>query len=190
MVHETSIKENCQNKYFLEGKSIYLRKVRLSDVDGDYHAWMNDPQITKFLECRFFSNSRASLKEYVQEKSKSRDSVFLAIVLKKSQKHIGNIKLDFILNRVHRLGDIGIVIGSKAHWGKGYASEAISLISNYAFNTSNLHKLTACCYSSNYGSIRIFEKNGYEIEGTLKKHFLCDGQFVDAVVLGLVNPGK
>jgi RimJ/RimL family protein N-acetyltransferase len=149
---------------------------------------MNDPQVTKYLECRFYPNSKESLQDYVRGKLSYESSVFLAIILKENQMHIGNIKLDFILNRVHRLGDVGIVIGIRDHWGKGYASEAIKLISNYAFNTLNLHKLTACCYASNKGSIRIFEKSGYEIEGVLKKHFFFEGQYEDAVLLGVVNP--
>jgi len=50
---------------FLSGESIYLREVRLSDVNGDYYNWMNDPEITQYLESRFIPYSMNSLEEYV-----------------------------------------------------------------------------------------------------------------------------
>ena len=50
-------------------------------------------------------------------------------------------------------------------WGKGYATEAIQLTSEYAFNYLKLLKLNAVCYESNVGSILAFLKASYTIEG-------------------------
>ena len=43
--------ESCARH--LSGQRLYLRAVRLSDVDEAYHRWMNDPEVTRFLESRF-----------------------------------------------------------------------------------------------------------------------------------------
>ncbi|MDC4205802.1 MAG: hypothetical protein MPW17_05915 [Candidatus Manganitrophus sp.] len=69
--------------YFLEGKRIYLREVRPSDVNERYYRWMNDPEITRFLESRFAPNAIENLRDYVAGKLGDRDNIFLAIVLKK-----------------------------------------------------------------------------------------------------------
>jgi len=172
---------------FLVGERIYLREVRPSDVNDVYYCWMNDPEVTQYLEARFKPNSEETLKNYVQSLDGHRDNIFLAIVLKKSKNHIGNIKLGPI-DWNHRCGDIGIIIGEKEQWGKGYASEAISLMTSYAFRTLNLHKVTAGAYEGNQGSVRAFEKAGFEVEGVRKSHFFYQGQYVDEVLLGMVNP--
>jgi RimJ/RimL family protein N-acetyltransferase len=171
---------------FLQGKHIYLREVRCSDVNETYCRWMNDPEITQYLESRFAPNSMENLQEYVKNFQGDRDNIFLAIVLKQNQKHIGNIKIGPI-NWYHRLADIGIMIGDKDCWGKGYAPEAISLLAYFAFNTLNLHKLTAGCYEQNQGSLKAFQKAGFEIEGVRKKHCFSNGNYVDEILLGKIN---
>lgn len=173
--------------YFLEGKRIYLREVRPSDVNERYYRWMNDPEITRFLESRFAPNAIENLRDYVAGKLGDRDNIFLAIVLKEEDRHIGNIKLGPI-QWIHRLADIGLLIGEKDYWGKGYATEAIQLVSDYAFNVLNLHKVAAGCYGPNEGSARAFQKAGFVVEGVRKEQFYTNGSYVDDILLGLIRP--
>ncbi|MCG3110432.1 MAG: GNAT family N-acetyltransferase [Candidatus Manganitrophus sp. SB1] len=173
--------------YFLEGKRIYLREVRPSDVNERYYHWMNDPETTRFLESRFAPNAIENLRDYVAGKLGDRDNTFLAIVLKKKDRHIGNIKLGPI-QWIHRIADIGLLIGEKECWGKGYATEAIQLVSDYAFNVLNLHKVTAGCYGSNGGSAQAFLKAGFVVEGVRKDQFYSNGSYVEDILLGLIRP--
>jgi ribosomal-protein-alanine N-acetyltransferase len=161
-------------------------QVRVSDVNENYYRWMNDPEIIQYLESRFAPNSMGSLLEYVKGFQGNKDNVFLAVVLKENHTHIGNIKIGPI-NWFHRLADIGIIIGEKDCWGNGYASEAISLLTDFAFDTLNLHKLTAGCYEQNKGSLKTFQKAGFEIEGVRKQHCFSNGNYVDAILLGKIN---
>ncbi len=174
---------------FIAGKQIYLRDVRLSDVNENYYRWMNDSEVTKYTESRFYPVSQEALEEYVKEKQKDKDSIFLAIIFKENHLHIGNIKLGPI-NWIHRLADIGIIIGEKDYWRKGCAAEAIRLISNYAFTTINLHKLTAGCYKDNSASGKAFEKAGFIGEGMRKAHLFYDGKYQDILQYGMINPGE
>lgn len=177
---------NSDDNPFLSGQNIYLREVLISDVTGSYYRWMNDPGITQFLESRFRPNSIESLTEYVKSKTADSSNIFLAIILKEDHRHIGNIKLGPI-NWVHRFADIGIVVGEKDCWGKGYASEAIGLVTKFAFDTLNLHKLTASCYEMNHGSVKAFQKAGFYIEGIRKSHFYCQGTYVDDILLAILK---
>lgn len=172
--------------HFLNGNRIYLREVRLADVNDAYYRWMNDPEATAFLESRFFPNSLESLREYVAARQQDRDNVFLAIIAKDQERHIGNIKLGPI-QWIHRNADIGILIGEKDCWGKGYAREAIQLVSAFAFQALNLHKLTAGAYESNVGSIKAFERAGFVIEGVLKEQVFSKGRYENIVLMGLVK---
>lgn len=173
---------------FLEGDRVYLREVRISDVGENYYQWMNDPEVTRYLEARFYPNPVDGLREYVASKLGDRNNVFLAIVLKESDRHIGNIKLGPI-NWIHRFADVGLLVGEKDCWGKGYATEAIRLITHYAFNTLDLRRLTAGCYDANRGSAKAFFNAGWQQEGLRKNHFYCNGSYVDEILLGIVRQG-
>ena len=63
-----------------------------------------------------------------------------AILNKKTGAHIGNIKLGDI-NWIHRFSELGIMIGDKRYWGKGYGEEACKLVLAYAFDRLNLNKV-------------------------------------------------
>ena len=147
---------------------------------------MNDPDVTRFLENGIQRYSAESLRAYVNQISKNSAYSFQAIFDMASQRHIGNLKLGPI-NWIHRFADLGIIIGIKELWGKGYASEAIALMVKYAFQNLNLHKITAGCNALNSGSLRAFQKNGFEIEGVRKEQFLGQGRFIDGILLGLIN---
>ncbi len=177
-----------KDKYhgFLEGERIYFREVRLDDVNENYYRWMNDSSVNDYLESRFYPHSLKTLEDYVLSKLGDEQNVFFAIVLKGDNRHIGNIKLGPI-NAIHRFADIGIIIGETDCWGKGYGTEAILLMVDYAFNKLNLHKLTAGCYVNNKGSIKAFKKAGFLQEGIRKSQYYCKGKYVDDVLLGIVN---
>jgi len=178
--------EEGKFKGFLEGERIYLRGVYPEDVNETYCRWMNDSAVNKYLESRFYPHSLETLRDYVKGKLGDAESPFFAIILKDGDRHIGNIKLGPI-NTIHRFADIGIIIGEKDCWGKGYATEAICLVVDYAFKTLNLHKVTAGFYEPNKQSMKAFEKAGFSQEGVRKSHCYCEGKYVDDILFGLVR---
>lgn len=179
---------NNMYEHFIEGGQIYLREVRRDDVNENYYKWMNDNEITRYTESRFYPYSMEQLQSFVTSLDGKRNDVFLAIIEKSTDKHVGNIKLGGI-DWIHRAANIGIIIGEKNCWGKGYASEAIALVTDYAFQKLNLHKVWAGCYANNSGSIKAFKKAGFFEEGIQKKHCYYDGDYIDIVFLGRFNQG-
>lgn len=184
---------------FLESPRLYLREVRLSDVNDNYYQWMNDPEMTKYMEIRFKPQSMEEIRNYVEMRAGNQDEPFFAIAIKGSNCadewghvqdippcHIGNIKLGPV-NWIHRSADVSLFIGYRHLWGRGYATEAIQLVSDYAFKKLNLCKLKAGIYAENFGSYSAFKKAGFSIEGRLKKQVFCDGKRQDVILLGKVN---
>jgi ribosomal-protein-alanine N-acetyltransferase len=169
---------------FIKGKQIYLREVRLSDIDENYYRWLNDPDVTHYLEVRHLPRSRENISKYVTAMDGNPDEILLAICLKDNGRHVGNIKLGPI-NWIHRFAEVSLVIGDKSIWRRGIATEAIFLISRYAFSVLNLHKLRAGCYEKNVGSAKAFLKVGFLQEGILKNHWYVNGSYQDEIVFGL-----
>jgi len=166
----------------IEGKKVFLRPVGLSDVTEKYARWLNDPQVNQFLETRFTVQSVNTIEDYVRRMMNDPGQKFFAICTTKEGVHIGNIKLGPI-KKQHGTADISLFIGEKDQWGKGCASEAIYLLSKYAFDELKLRKLKAGCYSNNVGSRKAFEKTGYRLEGRLTDFINFNGQFVDHLLL-------
>lgn len=173
----------------LEGPNVYLRKIVLFDVNANYLQWMNDPQVIRFLEVRHSRRTLKDLREYVAGVIERKEDMFFAICLNETGRHIGNIKLGPI-NRAHGFAHIGFFIGDREHWGKGIATEAVGLVVDYAFGTLGLHKVLAGCYATNEASLRVFKKCGFKKEGVQVSQWLCDGKYVDGILLAKINPKK
>ncbi len=164
--------------------------VTLSEefASEDYLEWLSDEATTAFLESRFApAFSLQGLRKYVSSMLKASDSFLLAILTNDTREHIGNIKLGPI-NPHHQTGSIGLLIGAKAWWGKGVATETIEAVTEWAFSSINLSKVSAGAYSSNVASIRAFESCGFSREGLLLSQVqLGNGKRDDVVLLGKVK---
>ncbi|MCL6572209.1 MAG: GNAT family N-acetyltransferase, partial [Bacillus sp. (in: Bacteria)] len=76
------------------------------------------------------------------------------------------------------------------NWGKGFGTECVALMSDFAFESLNLHKLHASVVDANIGSARILEKNGYLVEGNLRDHFCIDEKYYNALLFGKIQAKK
>lgn len=170
----------------IESDHIYLRKVTCDDVTDAYHGWMNDSRVTQFLEIRFQSWSKKNISDYVNSMAKKPNILFLAICLKRNSRHIGNIKLGPI-NRVHGFAEIGIIIGDKECWGKGLATETIALLTEYAFKTLDLNRVSAGCYENHMSSLKAFEKVGFQQEGLRRKMRKFENKYIGQIVMGMLK---
>lgn len=167
----------------IDGDRVYLRDVRPEDVTERYLAWMNDRDVTRFLETRFATHTLDSLRTFVEARRRDPATLFLAMIRRDTGEHIGNIKLGPV-DPHHEVADIGLMVGERSAWGQGFATDAIRALTRYAFETLGLRRLTAGAYAPNVGSIRAFEKAGYRTEGVRRRHYLCDGTYVDGILLG------
>ena len=176
-------------EYRVEDSRLLLRTVRLEDVNANYERWMNDPVVMQYTESRFAKHTQETIKDYVLSVLKDPTSVFLAIIEKESGRHIGNLKIGHI-NSYHRFADVGIIIGERDCWGKGYAANALRLSARLAREQLGLHKLWAGIYVTNAGSVQAFLKAGFVAEGRFLSHWLTDEGYVDGLHMGLVLEEK
>ncbi len=166
----------------IQGEHLYLRALGPAEVTQRYLDWMRDPQVNRYLESRFGTHTLESLRSFVTAMNESPDNYLFGMFLEPQGEHIGNIKIGGI-SQQHRHADVGLIVGAKTAWGKGYGTEAIRLVTRHAFEELGLNKLYAGMYAENAGSARAFLKAGYREIGILKKHVLCNGRFVDSLMV-------
>jgi RimJ/RimL family protein N-acetyltransferase len=165
---------------------IYLQAISEQDASDEYVQWLNDPQVNQFLETRFNNQNFNSISEFIQNTMTNPNEHLFTIRLKSTNKHVGNIKVGAINNH-HKIGDISLFIGDKNSWGKGIATQAIQLISRYAFDKLHLRKLCAGAYEPNIASTMAFLKAGYSRDGVRREHYTLNEQPCDLVQVCLFS---
>lgn len=170
----------------IDAERIYLRKLNESDITVKYINWLNDPEVNKFLSTRFSTQNHETVRDYVRSFNKANNKLLLGIFLKDGDIHIGNVTFSHI-DWFNNFATIGISIGDKNYWGKGYGYETLSCIKNFSFETLKLNRLEAVVDINNLGSLKLFKKVGFEVEGVLRKREKIDDEYTDGIFLGLLN---
>ena len=173
-------------KAFIEGNSIYLRAIEMSDVGPRYLAWMNDDEVTRGLASGAFPSDMTNLTNYVQQIVNSKSAVMFAICDQSNDLHIGNIKLDNF-DWINRTCELGLLLGDRNYWGKGIGTEVVRLCLNYAFNQLNFRKVVLAVYDNNPAAIKLYEKIGFQREGTLRSQILYKGDYIDKHYMGIFS---
>ena len=101
-------------------------------------------------------------------------------------KVIGHCAL-FNVDDVAHTAELGIVIGDKAYWGRGYGSDAVNVLLDYAFRLRNLRKVYLNVNGNNPRAMRAYAKCGFVEEGRWRKHVWSNGEYVDLVCMGILR---
>lgn len=173
---------------FLEGKKIYLRALSISDADvaNRYLDWVNDSEIRQAMGTLSFPTSKEQLIDYIKAKNNDPNVAFFAIVDKETKKHVGNVKLEPI-NWIDRRAIYGVLIGDKNSRGKGYGTEVLKLVLDYAFFDLNLNRVEAAATEKNQASVKHFLKVGFVVEGTFRKQKFQNGEYVDSIYMAILR---
>jgi ribosomal-protein-alanine N-acetyltransferase len=173
-------------KAFLQGSKIYLRPLERADLNETYLGWLNDAEVTRYLETGVFPSTMQDLEKFYQGVTGSRTEVIFAIVESKSHRHIGNAKLGPI-NWVHRRALFGIMIGEKEFWGKGIGEEVTRLMVEYAFLRLNLNRIGLAVFAEHEAGVRCYQAVGFKAEGQFREEMYSDGSYKDRVWMGLLR---
>jgi RimJ/RimL family protein N-acetyltransferase len=86
----------------------------------------------------------------------------------------------------HRESYISIDV-APGHRGKGYGTEALAWVANWAFQIAGLHRLTIETFGYNEGACRLYERVGFVPEGRKRKAVWFNGAWHDFVTFGMLE---
>ena len=128
---------------------------------------MRDDDVTRYLEVRFAPPDAAALELFIKRMNDSTDNLLLGLFPSAdAERHIGNIKLGPIDSR-HAVAAIGVLIGDKDYWGRGFAAESVAAVAELGFSDFGLERVEAGFYADNVASQRAFKRAGFVEEGRL-----------------------
>lgn len=174
---------------------LVLKNLKMHDCNEQYLNWLNDKEVNRFLEIRWYLQTIEGTKSFVDEINRSDHSYLFGIFYRETEKkesdsrkngggecggdmvHIGNIKIGPI-NKLYSYADISYFIGNKDYWGVGLATEAIKAVLKFGFEIIGLNRIQAGVFGKNAGSIKALEKAGFMLEGNFRRQ-LCTKDFCD-----------
>jgi RimJ/RimL family protein N-acetyltransferase len=167
------------------GKLVRLRPIELDDLERYVH-WVNDPEVMRFQSARY-PWSRAAEEDWIKEamRKTSPPEIILAIDTLEEVRHIGSIGLHDI-NRENRRAVLGIMIGDKTCWDRGYGTDAVLTLLGFAFQEINLHRVQLIVHQDNARAIACYRKCGFVEEGRLRQDWYQEGHYADTFVMGVL----
>ncbi len=171
---------------FLKTAHLDLRPLELSDADGPYLQWFNDPEVCRSNSHFVFPYRREDAIAYIQALNGSRTDLVLAIVERDANRHIGNIALTG-MDPIHRSAEFSIVIGEKECWGKGYSKEAGGALVDHGFRALNLNRIHCGTFVDNAAMRKLAEFLGMREEGIRRSALFKNGRYLDVVLYGVLQ---
>ena len=165
-IHVSEVRPDDQSAFveYLNDKDIYARTLRI-------------PSPYSQADAERFIGSAA------QATVKHGHPVHYAVRNHKDQL-IGGCGFDSLSHR-HR-AEIGYWL-AKPFWGQGIMTDVVRAACDFAFAQWKLVRITAHVFDFNVASARVLEKNGFQLEGILRKHYRKDGEFFDSKLYALLR---
>jgi len=164
----------------LEGPRLRLRPLGPDDVGSAYVRWLNDREVTRYLESGREPVTEADLHRYLERFAGSRTDFIFAIVERDRGRHIGNVTLNHV-DAAARTADTGLMIGERSAWGRGYATEAWALLLDWAFRAHGPLAIQAGACAGNVASVKALLRLGFRLENVVPDACRVDGARMDAL---------
>ena len=175
----------------LRGARVQLRAQRSGDVPALF-AIHSDPVVMRYWSFPPWQRVEQAQEMFKKNDRGRRSGEFLpwAIALNADVERDGNDALIgtcslFALDTTHRRAMIGNAL-ARAHWGRGYAQEALRLALEHAFSALALNRVEADVDPRNTASILLLERIGFAREGVLRERWRVGDDVQDSAIYGLL----
>ncbi len=168
----------------LVGEKCYLSPCRIDDAEK-WTEWFNDLAVTLPLGDEAYTpSSPDSEREAIEGIIKSKAHIFTIVDLPEDVP-LGRCLL-FNVDHINRSAMLGIFIGEKAYWVKGYGREAVKLLLDYGFNLLNLNSIMLGVFSFNQRAIRSYQKIGFKEIGRRRQARIVGQQKFDVIFMDIL----
>lgn len=171
------------------GELVRLRPIERDDL-ARFVQWFGDPDVRQYL-AMVLPIGYAQEENWYERNLNLGEEQAWAIEARPPDNvgpwiHIGSCGFHRIQWRV-RAGEMGIMIGDRSYWGKGYGTDAVRTLVRFGFETLNLNRVYLRVFADNPRAIRAYEKAGFIKEGLLRQDHYHDGKYVNTLVMGILQ---
>lgn len=171
----------------LVGERIYLSPKSCEEEDIiKFTEWMNDFEITDYIDNSSMSFSYESEKEWIIASAKKSSPGNFNIIDLETNELIGSVGLDKIKD-VSRSAVLGIFIGNDKYRSSGYGTEAIKLLLEYGFKYLNLHSIKLTVLDVNARAYKCYIKCGFKETGRDREAMYLNGKYHDVIHMDILE---
>lgn len=167
----------------LKTPRITLTGLRLEDSDILY-SWIDDAETVRF-NAPYRPVDRAGHDAWFS--SIGKDPNRIAFAIRAKEQIIGVVQL-IDIHPIHRSAELVIRIGEDANRGRGYGTEALRAVVQYAWMDLNLQRIWLRVFHTNERAIAAYQKAGFELEGRMRRACFIDGNYIDELVFSALIP--
>jgi ribosomal-protein-alanine N-acetyltransferase len=176
---------------FGEFPMLTTERVELCEYEAKYahdiFAIRGDPEVQLYNSAPH--RTLEDTLEFIQQEREAyrrNAEVIWAVQLRDTRRVVGSVSI-FDWDRYHRRAGLGYDL-AKDCWGLGLAQEAIRAVLRFGFEKMALNRIEIWTSAANLRSLRLAERLGFRLDGTLRKRILeDDGQYHDCAVYGLLS---
>ncbi len=151
----------------LEGERVLLRPTTMEDLPY-CRTWAADPEVMHYVLRRTFTHEEEEA--WLQETLANPDELLFTIILKDTEKPVGTCGIHLVPGDAFAEGvSLGIMIGAKDEWGKGYGGEVVRLLAEHATEHLSAEKVWLTVDIDHERGRKAYEKAGFRITRNVKK---------------------
>jgi RimJ/RimL family protein N-acetyltransferase len=169
------------------GDGIRLRAAERTDIPK-FVEWLNDIDVRQYLTIYFPMSMAAEEKWYEDnvQRPPAEQVLVIEIFTENGWKAIGNISY-MHLSDIDRAAEVGLFIGDKTEWNKGYGRKALKLMLNYGFYSLNLNRVYLQVFENNLRGIRAYKATGFVEEGRMRQAKFSNGKYLDVLLMSVLR---
>ncbi len=172
----------------IEGERVRLRRLERTDLPA-LHRWMNDRDVMAWA--RFSPDHMVSLsaleKDFEKELTgEDRERATFVIEERASGRPLGWCTAR-TGDRKHVNANLGIGLGEKEFWGKGYGTEAVGLLLEVVFDQQAWHRAELYTLAENLRAIRSAEKVGFRRCAEERESAFYNGAYHNVIEMELLR---
>ena len=174
---------------FLSGSLVRLGAINSATDAKAFSDWSRDSEYSRLSDsgvARMWNVKQVT--EYFEKELEGEQPTTFAFSIRAltDNRLLGEIDLSGT-NWTSGEAIVGVGIGDRNDWGKGYGTDAMRIILRFAFDELNLHRVFLNTFEYNPRAIRSYEKCGFKIEGRQRGALNREGKRWDVIYMGILK---
>ena len=167
----------------LRGTNVLLRPIRSSDTPRQ-REFFQDAELAELDSSSPEAYAKIDAEDFFQRAAVGGETALFAIDVR--GEYVGYANLMNLKNS-KKIFELGIVIGDRRYWGRGYGKEVVELLLQHGFSELDAREIELTTHQKNERAVACFSACGFSEHRRIKGATLFDGHWVDMIEMSITR---